>query len=62
MVDADDTAREAARALAAKRWGNVAVVRAAAVVIERAAELDEVHRAAVHEATGPPGGESRGDG
>jgi hypothetical protein len=40
----------------------VAVVRAAAVVIERAAELDEVHRAAVHEATGPPGGESRGDG
>jgi hypothetical protein len=55
----DDAASEAARALVARRWGSQAVERAAAVVISRVGELPDETRAAVHEATGPPGG---GDG
>jgi hypothetical protein len=58
MADAQqDTASEAARALAAKRWGNAAVVRAAETVIARARELDESTRAELHQATGPAGGD-----
>jgi hypothetical protein len=58
MPDAQqDTASEAARALARARWGSTAVVRSAQVVIERAAELPDATRAAVHEATGPAGGD-----
>jgi hypothetical protein len=44
-------AHEAARALALQRWGTRALVRAAAVVIERADELPEQLRAQVHEVT-----------
>jgi hypothetical protein len=47
-----DTASEAARALAARRWGPTAVVNAAQVVINRADELPEAVRVQVHEATG----------
>jgi hypothetical protein len=45
-------AHEAAKALALQRWGTRGLVRAAAVVVDRASELPEEMRAAVHEATG----------
>jgi hypothetical protein len=45
-------AHEAAKALALQRWGTRALVRAAAVVLDRVDELPEEVRAAVHEATG----------
>jgi hypothetical protein len=57
MSDADEAAQQAARALAAKRWGNAVVVRSAEVVISRVDELPDATRAAVHEATGPAGGD-----
>jgi len=50
MTDAQ--ASEAARALAAKRWGDTTVRRAALLVLERAAELPDALREQVHEATG----------
>jgi hypothetical protein len=49
---ADTKASEAARQLLAARWGNSAVTRAANVVIERAAELDERQRAQLLAAVG----------
>ena len=55
----DDAASEAGRQLVARRWGSQAVERAAAVVISRVAELPDAKRSALHEATAPPGGESR---
>jgi len=54
---ADTKASEGARALLAARWGNSAVTRAAAVVIERAGELDDRQRADVLAALG----ERKGD-
>jgi hypothetical protein len=48
---ANTEASEAARLLVRQRWGNRGAVRAAAVVVERADELPEEVRAAVHEAT-----------
>jgi hypothetical protein len=48
----DDAASEAARALVARRWGSQVVERAAAVVIERAAELPAAVREQVHQVTG----------
>jgi hypothetical protein len=61
MAERTDDASEAGRALVARRWGNQAVVRAAAVVLERASELPDTTRAQLHEATGPPGGEGSRD-
>jgi hypothetical protein len=52
----DRVASEAARQLARSRWGSSKVDRAALVVIERYAELDEARRAEVHEVTGPDAG------
>ena len=52
MGTAQDEASEAARALAAKRWGNTAVVRSAQVVIERHAELPDSLREQLHQVTG----------
>jgi hypothetical protein len=60
MADTSE-ASEAGRALVAARWGNQVAVRSAETVIERAAELPAELRAAVHEATGPAGGEPNGD-
>jgi hypothetical protein len=62
MAGAQQDASEAARELARARWGSQAVERAAAVVIPRAGELSEAVRAALHEATGPAGGEPDGEG
>jgi hypothetical protein len=50
MADAQD-ASEAARSLAAARWGDAVARRAAQVVIERAGQLPADIREAVHEAT-----------
>jgi hypothetical protein len=62
MADTHDgAASEAARQLVARRWGSQAVERAAAVVIPRAGELPAATRAALHEATAPPGGEPDGE-
>jgi hypothetical protein len=62
MTDADDAAQQAGKALARARWGSTAVERMAQAVISRAAELPDATRAALHEVTGPPGGESDGEG
>jgi hypothetical protein len=51
MSVAQESASEAARMLARSRWGAQKVTRAAQTVIERAAELDPVTLAEVHEAT-----------
>jgi hypothetical protein len=51
MSDAQDSASEAARALAQRRWGDTVVVRAARMVVERADELPLTVRAEVHLAT-----------
>ena len=59
---ADPDASEHARALNRARWGSQVAVRSAEVVIERADELPADIREQVHQATAPPGGESRGDG
>jgi hypothetical protein len=62
MSTADDrVASEAARALARSRWGSAKVDRAAAVVIERHAELDAARRAEVHEITAPDPDAGRDD-
>jgi hypothetical protein len=47
----DADASEAGRALVGHRWGNRAVLRAASMVINRAAELPPEVRAEVHTAT-----------
>jgi hypothetical protein len=60
MTDPD--ASEHGRGLNRSRWGNQVAVRSAETVIERADELPAEIRAAVHEATAPPGGEPHGDG
>jgi hypothetical protein len=49
-MDAAQRASEAARELAAKRWGNQVVVRSAQVVIERHAELPDDLREQLHQA------------
>jgi hypothetical protein len=49
---ADPDLSEHARELNRARWGSQAVERAAAVVLERAAELPDAVRAQLHEATG----------
>jgi hypothetical protein len=47
-ADAGEAARsENARAAARARWGSQVVSRAAGIVVERAAELDEAQRAAI---------------
>jgi hypothetical protein len=48
---ANTDASEAARLLVRQRWGNRGALRAAAVVVERADELPDAVRAAVHQAT-----------
>jgi hypothetical protein len=52
-----DAVHEAARALAVRRWGSTKVDRAAAVVIERYAELGEALRAELHQVTEREGGD-----
>jgi hypothetical protein len=47
----DAQASEAARELARQRWGDQVVRRAAAIVVERAAELPDAVREQVHQAT-----------
>ncbi len=49
---ADTQATAAGQALARSRWGNRVAVRAAELVIERAAELPREVADEVHEATG----------
>jgi hypothetical protein len=59
---ADPDLSEHARELNRARWGSQVVDKAAQVVISRVAELPAEIRAQVHEATGPAGGDSHGDG
>jgi hypothetical protein len=52
MSTTDDRAASAAgQALARSRWGSAKVDRAAAIVIERHAELDDALRAELHQLT-----------
>jgi hypothetical protein len=57
-----EVASHAARARWVEHEGNPVLTRSAQVVIERAAELPAGLREQVHQVTGPPGGETRGDG
>jgi hypothetical protein len=54
MSTADTSRAEQARLAAQARWGSQVAEKAAAVVIERAAELPEVLRAQLHLATSDP--------